>query len=468
MIKQIRWPGSTALMTMAAATLMFVVVSDAPGRCGRIVHADEDIIASQYCSVLPVSISTDGSTTLTFDPVRVSINASGLIGVGSMDTRAWDILPTTPGFTEIEVGTQDLSLSTSPWWFTAPSIPTSSQVIYTVYMGNDEQKRDNGLGFYGADTASAATHADFDLTDNFAIVVRMEKLDGAPNGLMSILDRWNGGNGYELTLEPGGIVRARVDGQTCDSAVWDGSLATWRMLYESPTLSLLKDGGLSGSACNTGLGAIGTAAVDPTLGGIADPVVIRDFSINRDTTTSEIVVARWTMNGIDCTETSAVAPNYSGTCPDFSGNGHTLTYAFNRSQTGITFDVGALALTGSSAFITLPAALNDFLGEPFRASLFDGTGVNTNMPFFTILNDGVNSMGVPVDFGWAMLFTAAALFFGVMGFVFTSRNVFVAMLLFLVVLAYGNINGAVERWYVVLWFLIALLTIGAVQWVKER
>ena len=463
----VRWPGSVAFGLLLILALGYLALTQATGLCGLVAHADDDVIATQFCAVMPVAISTDGSTTLAYDPVRVPVNTASLIGVGTMDARAWDILPTTPGFTEIEVSAQDVASSAAAWWFTAPVIAPSSEVVYTVYMGNDEQKRDNGLGFYGLDSASAASHADFNLTDNFSINVRMERLAGAPDHPATVLDRWTGGSGYEMVLLGSGVVRARVDGQVCDSAAWDGSLSTWRMLYESPTLTLFKDGVTSGSPCNTGLGAIGTAAVNPTIGTLGDPLIIRDVSINRTTTGTETPVARWTMNAIDCTETSWANPNAAGTCPDFTGNGHTLTYAFERDQTGITAVVGAVALTASSALITLPSGLSDFLGSPFAGVLNEGTTPNTNLPGYSIINAGIVSMGVPIDLGWAMLVTMIALMVGVTAFGITRRNIFIGLLMFLAVMIIANVNGVVERWYVALWMMISLLTVGATQWSKR-
>lgn len=466
--RNVRWPGHIGIAVILALTLGYLALSSSTLTCGRQVHADADTIASQYCAVLPVAISTDGSTTLTFDPVRVPLNAAALIAVGTLDARAWDILPTTPGFTEIEVNAQNIASSAAPWWFTAPSIPVSSEVVYTVYMGNDEQKRDNGLGFYGLDSASAVSDSDFNLTDNFAVNVRMERLTGAPDHPATVFDRWTGGSGYEMTLLGSGRVQAHVDGQVCNSDPWDGALADWRMLYESPTLTLFKDGVISGSACNTGLGAIGVAAVNPTIGTLGNPLVIRDVSVRTNTTGTETPVARWSMNAIDCTETSWVNPDAAGTCPDFTGNGHTLTYAFERDQTGITVLVGAVSLTSSSALITLPSGLSDFLGSPFAGVLNEGTSVNENLPGFSIINAGIVAMGVPLDFGWAMLITMTALIVGVVSFVVTKNNILIGILLFLAVLILGNTNGAVERWYVALWMVIALLTLGAVQWSKGR
>lgn len=466
-MKSARWPGHIGVSVILALTLGYLLFTSSAVRCGRVVLADSDVIASQYCSVLPVAISTDGATTLTFDPVRVPLNAASLISVGTMDVRAWDLLPTTPGFIEIEVQAQAIASSAAPFWFTAPSIAVSSEVIYTVYLGNDEQKRDNGLGFYGLDSASAASHADFNLTDNFAVNVRMERLAGAPDHPADVFTRWTTGSGYQMTLLGSGRVRAQVDNQFCDSDVWDGSLADWRMLYESPTLTILKDGVISGSACNTGLGAIGVAAVNPTIGVLADPLVIRDVSVRTGTAGAESVVARWSMNANDCAETSWLNPDAVGTCPDFTGNGHTLTYVFERDQTGITAVVGAVALTSSSALITLPSGLVDFLGSPFAGPLDEGTSANENLPGFSIINDGIVAMSVPLDFGWAMLATMAALIVGVVSFVVTKQNALIGILLFLAVLIFANANGVIERWYVALWMMTAILTIGAVQWSKR-
>ena len=165
---------------------------------------------------------------------------------------------------------------------------------------------------------------------------------------------------------------------------------------------------------------------------------------------------------------SRIPPNAAGTCPDFTGNGHTLTYAFNRDQTGITAVVGAVSLTSVSSLITLPSGIVDFLGSPFDGILNEGTNVNERMPGFSIINGGIVAMGVPLDFGWAMLVTMIALIVGVIAYVVSARNTLIGLLLFLAVIIMANANGAVERWYVALWMLIVVLTLGATKWGKSR
>ena len=76
-------------------------------------------------------------------------------------------------------------------------------------------------------------------------------------------------------------------------------------------------------------------------------------------------------------------------------------------------------------------------------------------------------MGVPIDLGWSMLVTMIALMVGVTSFGITRRNIFIGRLMFLAVLIIANVNGVVERWYVALWMMIALLTVGATQWSKR-
>ncbi len=438
--------------------------------------ADDDLLPDDFCYLTPITVTNDTGGALTDYGVRVLLNADGMIALGFIDARGWDIRPTPGGFsTETEVFTEDLDSAAAPWWFRADSIPSEGIQSYRVYSGNIVQKRDNGIFFTGTDVLSAAHNAVFNIADNLAVELSLE-LDIATAQTSTLLSHWNLNEGYRLFLNDnaGSLeIIAQVDDKQLAvawDAAWTDTVIDFRMTFVTPTLELFADGVSQGNT-NTGLGAITATTTPVVMGTDLATAIIRGAAIHKDVGAGEAVVANWPLNAgqtgaLGCTETVNTNP-FQGVCQDAGVNNLDATYTFTRDQTGITVLVGPTGLVSALVAPVLDSTLPDILGDPLLSDLFPGA-LDENSRFFgyEFALPLVADAGIPRQMGWSILLGAFGLIM-MIGVYAVSQNVLLALGAALTPPFMGVVNEWIDPWVLAVWVIAAVVVFGTHKWAES-
>lgn len=464
------------MKTLARLALVLTAAGIA-GLAFSSVWADTDTMPDDYCYRTIIAIENNTGGTLADYGVRVAINAAGMVHLGHLDARGWDIKPTTGGFSnEPEVQTQDLDSATAPWWFYIDSLASGSVQTFRVYSGNVEQKRDSGVFLTGNDQAVAATHADFDITDDLALEVELELEDDSAVRTGTLVSRWDANAGYRLQLADNGgqVIRFQVDDQVLDSAwnpAWSDETIDIRAVFQAPDMTIYVDG-VQIDTVNSGLGAATATSTNAVIGTDLTYSTIRDVAIHDNVGGTEAVVAHWTFNpgvtgAVGCSETGASDPTYQGVCQDVGGNNHDLTYTFSRSQTGIGVTVGATGLTSAPQSVVQDTSLPDILGDPFTDDLFNSS-LSENSHFFgyEFALPLVADTGIPRQMGWSIVLGAFGLIL-MIGTWGVTRNVLFSLAAAVIPPFVGVLNNWIEPWVIVVWVFAAVLIFGTHKWVES-
>ena len=430
---------------------------------------------TDYCYELPVSITNNTGGALTNYAVRVSgVPALSAVNAGQLDTRAWDILPIIGNLSnEVDVLAQELGSDTAAWWVHVPSAANGQSVTARLFFGNDEQKRNQGVHFTGADLATVADHADFDITNNLTVDVELEMLSGAAQNA-TLASHWTASTGYRLLLvnDAGTLkLRAQADASTCD-VTWDTAWTNTNRLitytFTAPNIVVAVDGSTQ-NTCNTGLGAITAPAAAFDIGTTLANGIVRDVRVLSGST----VRARWGFDARSMDETSAVNPTYAGTVEDYSALNHDLTYTFTRSQTGILVSLGAIQLVGlSSDEPVVPTSVPDVVGPVFHTSNLAPIGGAVPTPAGAFQNLIGQNLWQPFytvgrEMTYTVFFIGLSLLVMVVMYVKTR---YVPLSLFLggIPVVYAAIQLYIEWWWVILWGLATVFSWWAVRLGEER
>ena len=451
------WP---ALALFIAALTIFVADGGKPG-C---VAWAADTLPSDYCYQMDVSISytaTPGSPTLENYAYRFPVNASGMITAGQINRQAWDILPILGSLTnEVDLVTQDLTASAAGWWIQLPELARNQTKTTRLYMGSNEQRRNQGILFTGADTLAATDAAPMDITNNLTLEVELELLNSDVQDA-TLAEHYSSSDGYQLSLvDDLGVmkVRAKADSYTCDIAwdsTWTNSNQLFAMRFVAATGNdlFLDRNGVNVAACDTDLAAITnpTGSPDFKSGNSLDNGIIRQVRLLDATT----VNAHWGFQGQDMAETSWVNPTAIGTVQDYSPNNLDFTYTFNRSQTGITIIVGAVGAVSTSSEITIPSSEIEILGNGFGsdiAAVLPET--ETGILYTLFVKQIANSTGaIPGQMGYAIALGGLGMFLAVFVFMKTGFTP-IALAVGGVPPALGMLNGWIPTWWMLLWAIL--------------
>ena len=148
---------------------------------------------------------------------------------------------------EIEIIGQDIrdmNTGEMQFWFVVPQIPVNDS-SFTLLMGNNQQKRNQGLYFSGnsanvnSDTFIVLDNNNIDLTSNYEINIDMKILDESNFDTAVILDKYDGvlgsGTGYAIKITKMATVPASLQ-VSCYS---DNAVANATYAYGSLPLSLI-------------------------------------------------------------------------------------------------------------------------------------------------------------------------------------------------------------------------------------
>lgn len=444
---------------IAAFVIAGLALFSAPTYGCRSAHAS-DIFPSDYCFQTDIAITYGGAGTLTNQPVRVQLNADGLIDSSQMDPRAWDLKPIIGSLAnEVHLTAQSLGSTTSAWWIVVPEISAGETRTTRIYSGSPEQRRDQGIFFTGGEYVVVSNHTDFDISDNLDVRFDMTVTDATPRTQI-IVDKWSGAVGYRIQLQDdsGLKIRVRIDGGDCQIAwnsAWTSVKSSWRVEYVAAAGAdtfIYRDGSLVGS-CDLDEASIGNSGVDVGIGAIASTgtALLSDAEIsNVEILEAGAVAGRWGFDAANMSETVSTNP-YEGTISDYSGNGHTAAYTFDRDQSDFTYTVGGTQLVSGAAQLTIDSTPADVLGQ----INIGGSGVSTTGPFYTVfLSKWAEAAPVAV-FGYVVALSLIGLLMAVLSYKLT-RYIPIALVMFGIPFAVGVANGWVPPWFMILWVILAL------------
>lgn len=430
----------------------------------NVAHAS-DTAPSDYCFQMDIQITYAGAPTLTNQSFRVPINALGLIAANQMDVRAWDILPIQGSLSnEVDVMAQDLGNTDAAFWVHFPTIVQDQTKTVRFYIGNNEQKRNQGVIFTGADTATVTDSALMDIADDLEIQIELELLDDTAQDA-PLLTHYNGADGYRFLLFDDSStlkLRAEVDTDTCD-LTWDSlwtntnQLFTMRFAAAAGNDLFIDRNGVNAAACDTDLASITAPAGTPSLetGTSMANAIIRDIGL-LDTS---VIVGRWGFDSRYITEDSAADPTFIGTIQDYGVNNLDMVYTFIRDQSDITGVVGSVQLTSAADEISLDKTTTDILGSPFGGTLENAgpAQVDENVFYVLFVEQFVAAMAVPAseEMGYVIAMTTYGIFLMVLVFK-STKYIPLALFLLVVPASVGVIKEWIEPWWMILWVILIL------------
>lgn len=466
------WPGSI-IFFIALASLLVVAVGSIPLGCG--VRAAVNV-PTDFCYRATIAVTNTTGGTITNKPVRFLFDSSAAIANGWMNSEAWDIVPSTTGNVEVEVMTQDVDSAISAWWLVVPSLANNTTQNFIIYLGNDEQRRDNGVYFDSADEMTAVDDPAFDISNNLTLTIELDVLD-VSGQTSELAGHWDSNEGYRIRfINNGGTleIQAQVDAFTIN-ATWPGAVGdqeTVRMRFVAAAgTDLFLEHFTAGAwaviaSSDTDLAAITPPTAGPafTWGTSLSDTVVRNTLLEDGSG----IVARWLFDGVSGTETSAVTPNYAGTFLDVSSNTHTATYAFTRSIALTPAITGPVILNSAPQVVTITKTGASLLGDAFGGyDLGASVTANTNIPFYNIINTAAEDSGLPIKTMWSMLFIFIAVGLLIIGTAAT-KQFWVGALLASLPVFYGTIAQVIDPWFIVIWIASIVLIFGVGKWAEGK
>ena len=465
MISKIKTPNKLGLAIALIFASMLMIYNPDYNNC--VAHASDNNI-SDFCYRLDVSVTNNTGSDLTDKPVRVEIPTLSYINNKQMDSRGWDLRPTQGGFgNEIDLLTINTNNNQSPFYITFESIPKDETRIARLYLGNNEQKRNQGIIFTGNENLNHAYDSHFAITDNLKINVELEVLDSTAH-TGDIIKLFDSNQGYRLSfLDDSGTLklRAEVNGDACNytwNTSWDNTnkLITYRFLADTGNDLFIDVDGVNVMACDTDESAITIPTTTLDIGNnTLKNTIIRDIKIFEGTTEK----ADYGFDFNTLSETSKTNPNYSGMANDYSSNNKHLTYTFVRDQSNINASVGGLVFTSTGASALLDTQNIDIISGKFGGNDIYTNTANTNAFGYDLLSSAMNNMGISNSLGFTIFFTGFALIFGLGAFVYT-KSITITMFSMALPYSYASINGFIPYWWLIIFLLVMVTSYGATKW----
>jgi hypothetical protein len=365
----------------------------------------------QYCYETRISITNSGTTDQTDVPVRVLFPASELINSYQLDERGWDLLPIAGDLdNEIYVQQQSLSSSQAPYWLIVPDLPAGATRDVAFYTANDTVRLDNAIYFTGSEYLSVTDHADFDITDDLQIDIGLRNMSDTARSQILVEHRTQASSeGYRVQLEDFGsalYVTFVVDSAVCrlawDSS-WTGEIQRFSFRYEAAAGvdTYIDRNGSNATSCDIDQGTIATTSENVLIGARASTLdfQLADVAIHGvEILEAGVSAGRWGFDANKMSETNSTNP-YLGTADDYSGNGHTANYTFDRDQSDYSFSIGTTHLVTLAPHLPDSETTNRVVGNPVPDDFSSTrTPVNSGIiytAFVSRLEDVATATGVP-------------------------------------------------------------------------
>lgn len=357
----------------------------------------------------------DAGTPILLAGESGGINSGQLYTAGYVDRAwgfqyAWDIYTVDSSLNEVELMAQDLDVDPAHWWIPLPTdLADGSTLSVWLYTGNAFAQRDQQFVFSGSDYLLVSHHADFSLGGAWSVTVTVSTDD--PTQDIWLVNKYDSGasHGYKFGLHDNAGVsqfRATVDATTLDVTYgtgWDGSELTVKMRFANPNLYIdyldpTTETWTNLDSVNTGLGSP-TANAEDIIMGNSFTGLMSDVEI----TSSNSVVALWTFDAADVSESSAVNPNYDGTILNADNPGtHDATYTMSRDQTDITVTIDPMQLVSAGDVQSLTSTQTDVVGDIVHTDIFTRKTTAQKLPFYSTIEAAQVASGLTRDAFWIL------------------------------------------------------------------
>lgn len=401
-----------------------------------------ELQVGEYCYRMKVTVSNNTETAYNNYPVKLTVPARSFATQGFVREAGWDLRPVAAAsLNELDLMAQDMNEESATWWLSMSYIPakqgaTPSVSSGWVYMGNAFVQRDQGVQFLTADYMTTPSTAGLQLTDDWEIRVSMSMLEGDTVGISQIIDKFESASstGYRLFIDDGNLKGEVGDGSVTGlvSTPYTGADGKFALRFNEPTLSILQRSDLDGGWYTL---ASSTTAISGDIA-INDKIVYVGSSWKGRLFDVEILKGvgapgstkpyQWGFNPVDMSQAGNVGDLWTGTAKNQVGapgpSYSDLAYAFVRpNDAELTSALGPVQVIFTDPAESLGERFADVLGDPTAVNLFEKGPVNTNMPFYDVLETARMGMGMPTDAYWLMFFGGIGALIGLALFQGTRR-----------------------------------------------
>lgn len=438
---------------------------------------------SDYCYKFDISVRNDTGSNKSYFPVLLDgVNMNEWDSNDYIDDFAWSIFPYQASLVdEYQVLLQDINSLSANQWYVFPSLSASGTNNLNVLLGAKDIQRNQGIFFTGLDYVKVDNHNDFNQT-NFEINVEFNDViqNEMSSSVYTILEKYDEATfqGFKLeivnnsaTSGTGDIfIRGYSDTSSIQSHTFIPS-GNENIEFKLNTGSL--DLSVDGTSASTVTGATLTsntedlylgATFNTTLSKYLDNTVIRVV----DMVFGGNLVAYYGFNPSDIAQTSASNPNYAGSVSDisFSTNTHNANYFFNRDQTNINVVASRIVPATASGSTIFSSETSDIIGRWYGSGNPNNLATtNQNMIGLSFLNPPTN-LGMPDTVWFSLWLSAIGIAMGI-GVFWIFNNTPVAMFGASFPLVLGSMQGLINTWFIVLWFMFAISIYSMSQWYER-
>lgn len=463
------------VVSLMAVILAVTLYLSSPGGCKIYAYGQND-----FCWKYSLNIINTGFpaslTPISFDNVDTELWENNTY----IDSFGWSIYNFQGSESDsYDVMLQDFPSTSSNIWYVIPVVNYGAENEVTTLMGADDIQRNQATYFYIEDLYQIPNHNDFNET---VFNIKLEIADPLITTTTilphtsTLLEKYNdvSSEGFKLLYIDYGsyaIVKGIVDEDYIELAVTPDpgeNIPIEFSLNSSNELNL----SVFEVAATTEPGVVLTTNTrDLYLGVDYETGVYSNYANRLFMRVAEFVfdgdlVAYYGFNSIDMFETENLSPYYSGHVEDLSSNSHDASYFFDRPQYDYTVSASAIVPSSSAGSTIFTSGVSNILGNWYGSSNPGELGT-TNSNFI-----GLSFLTPPADLGlpdqaWYTLWFSA---FGIvlaLGLFWASNSVPLSLLGASTPLILGTMQGLVNSWFVVVWFLLFFGIYSTYQWIER-
>ena len=479
-LKKREYPQKINKAVIAAIIFLFSITYylSSPGFCKLNAYS-----VSDYCFRYSIEINNLTGSVQSHIPVLLpSVDMDYWHDQDYIDEFGWSIYPFQSTLvTEYNVMLQDLYSTASNQWYVMPSLTTGSNQL-NVLLGANDIQRNQGIYFYTNDYVQIPNHNDFNQLD-FNIKVELEDplvTALSPTSTETILEKYDefSNQGFKLEYIDSGsvaIARGYVNGWSIDTNPFIPSgndVIEFSYNNTSNTLNI----SINNVSSPTVSGAFLTTNTQDLYFGTSYDGSSYSNQLNRkylrviDMEFGGDLVAYYGFNPKDITQSSAVNPNYSGVVEDISNNPasntNNGTYFFDRDQTNISVLASNIVPSSASGTTIFTSETVDVLGR------WDGSGnpsnlatTNQNFIGLSFLTPDPN-LKLPSSVWYALWLSAFGVVIAISIFWLTN-SIPVSLFAASMPLVLGSVQGLLNTWFMVIWFLLFMGIYSTYQWYER-
>ena len=479
-LKKREYPQKINKAVIAAIIFLFSITYylSSPGFCKLNAYS-----VSDYCFRYSIEINNLTGSVQSHIPVLLpSVDMDYWHDQDYIDEFGWSIYPFQSTLvTEYNVMLQDLYSTASNQWYVMPSLTTGSNQL-NVLLGANDIQRNQGIYFYTNDYVQIPNHNDFNQLD-FNIKVELEDplvTALSPTSTETILEKYDefSNQGFKLEYIDSGsvaIARGYVNGWSIDTNPFIPSgndVIEFSYNNTSNTLNI----SINNVSSPTVSGAFLTTNTQDLYFGTSYDGSSYSNQLNRkylrviDMEFGGDLVAYYGFNPKDITQSSAVNPNYSGVVEDISNNPasntNNGTYFFDRDQTNISVLASNIVPSSASGTTIFTSETVDILGRWYGSGNPNNLATtNQNFIGLSFLTPDPN-LKLPSSVWYALWLSAFGVVIAISIFWLTN-SIPVSLFAASIPLVLGSVQGLLNTWFMVIWFLLFMGIYSTYQWYER-